>query len=224
MPLKTGGPCAVCGTRESTLWHGKKKEPEKICCHNSECERQLGYLPPLQKQVKEKAAKKRAKAAGSEEQPVDPFEPTEEERVTPKLWLATLRSIIGQRYCDPDKLSERDKRNFINIPEDVPMEDTTQYLCFGLFIEDTDDEGKLDTQWLTLSDIIHMVGVEKTSVVIKFYMNGQMELLRNVYHAYQVAARPDEPQQEPQERQEGGSEPENGTSEATVAADGEAEA
>ena len=90
MPLKTGGPCAVCGTRESTLWHGKKKEPEKICCHNSECERQLGYLPPLQKQVKEKAAKKRAKAAVSEEQPVDPFEPTEEERVTPKLWMATL--------------------------------------------------------------------------------------------------------------------------------------
>ena len=128
-----------------------------------ECERQLGYLPPLQKQLKEKAVKEKAKAAVSEEAPVDPFVPTEEERVTPKLWLATLRSIIGQRYVDPDKLSERDKRNYLNIPEDIPMEDTTQYLCFGLFIEDTDDEGKNDTQWITLSDIIHMVGVEKTS-------------------------------------------------------------
>ena len=96
-----------------------------------------------------------------------------DDAVVPKFCYKMIEAVLGMRFCDPDQLIGKKRRNRL-----AAADNTICYLTRGTFKEDQHDAGFADTRWVELEELYENCGKAQLNGAVKKYRKAEDEAVK----------------------------------------------
>ena len=96
-----------------------------------------------------------------------------DDAVVPTFCYKMIEAVLGMRFCDPDQLIGKKRRNRL-----AAADNTICYLTRGTFKEDQHDAGFADTSWVELEELYENCGKAQLNGAVKKYRKAEDEAVK----------------------------------------------